>query len=173
MVKYYFRFSIFLAFVSLVLWALYKWETRATTASTAPSAHAVLPKEDREQLIVDTRHHTITIVKAEGTEIQYLPEVPTTVDIRKDGTVRVMAQKWGPEIRPFIGLAFSDNARFGIGVDILYWHRFNLGAGIAPRVDFRDGRGFVSVDYNLVDNLYVSIGVDHKKTPQAMLSMRF
>ena len=172
MVKYYLRFAVFLILVALVLWVLYKWETRATTVPTTPT-HVVLPKDDKEQLIVDTRHHNITITTPKGTTHTYLPDVPTVIDIRKDGTVKVTAQTFGYEMRPFIGLAFSDNARFGFGADLLYWQRFNLGVGLAPRVDFRDGRAFIAVDYNIQDNLFVSVGLDHKKTPMAMLSMRF
>lgn len=168
MFKRYTALAALLALVLLGLWLLFR--VRPGDGRLAPGAP--LPNDDREQLIVDPRNHTIIIRRPSGDTVTHLPDKQTVIDVRKDGTTRVTSSQIGWELRPFVGMGYSNDAHIGVGVDGAYWKAVDLGAGVRWNFRMTDPRVFVAVSYNVKDNLRVSITIDHKKNPGLMLSIR-
>lgn len=181
------RYTMIAGLLGLTLLGLYLFIRmhlrRAITGTMTGSAGArqvALPTNDTERIIVDPRKHTLTVVKENLTPggkpsvtTTTLPDRQSTVDIHKDGSVAVTAPQLGIELRPFLGVGYSDDARLAIGADVLYWKRLDLGLGVQPNFHMADARGFLSLSYNLVDNLRITATIDHKKTPGIFLSARF
>lgn len=159
--------------IAVFFGVIFMWGRHSRTVSVGPTTPPILPKEDKEQIIVDTRHHTITRVTEKGTQVTYLPEKPTVIDLRKGGDVVVHSPQYGYQVRPYVGLVFSDDARGALGLDLFYFKRLNVGMGMALRFDGRDGRLYAALSYNVSGNMYAAVTLDHKKTPGAMLALRF
>jgi hypothetical protein len=125
------RYKIYLAVT--ILAGVFVWGrcSRAKIPPTTPKPAVVLPKEDKEQIIVNPIKHTITVVTAQGATTQTLPERNSTIDVRKDGMVKVTAPQYGRELRPFAGVFFSDHVRLGAGLDCFYLKKLDLGFGLA------------------------------------------
>lgn len=167
------RYLILISLLALVLLGLWLLAFRSgKPLSNNPVTGAPLPKDDTEQIVVDPRNHTIIIRRPNGDIVTHLPDKQTVIDVRKDGTVKVTSPQWGLEMRPFLGLGYSDDARLGIGIDAFYWKRLDLGTGVQTNTHGADPRAFISFSYNLKDNLRVTLTLDHKTTVGAMLSLR-
>lgn len=167
------RYLILISLLALVLLGLWLLAFRSgKPLSNHPITGAPLPKDDTEQIVVDPRNHTIIICRPSGDIVTHLPDKPTVIDIHKDGTVKVTAPQWGLEARPFIGFGYSDDVRFALGLDGLYWKRLDLGGGIQVTVRGRDPRAFIGLSYNVKDNLRIHLTVDHTKQVGVLLSLR-
>src|SRR5215510_1178603 len=59
-----------------------------------------LPKDDREVVTYDEKRHRVSVTTESGTTTAYSRN--PTVEVRKDGTIRVDAHLWGRELRPFL-----------------------------------------------------------------------
>jgi hypothetical protein len=138
----------------------------------SPTVPSALPPSDKEQIVVDPRNHTLVIKRLTGTTVTHLPDRQSVIDIRKDGTTTVTASQFGLECVPFVGLGYSDNVRISLGLDGLYWKALDLGAGIGITPSGTNPRVFISLGYNVKDNLRVAFTVDHTKQPGIMLSLR-
>lgn len=132
----------------------------------------VLPKGDREQIIVDPVKHSLIIVRPTGNETISLPDRPTMIDVKTDNTVQVTSPQWGFENRPFVGAIVSDRFRVGAGVDFLYFKRFDLGAGAASAVNKLDVVGFGALSYNVYSNCRVGITYDTGRRVGAVITVR-
>jgi hypothetical protein len=131
----------------------------------------VLPPDSKEQIIVNPIKHSLIIVRPGKTETVTLPDRPTVIDVKKDGTVKVTASQFGFESRPFLGLSASlDGGHIALGVDGLYWKRLDLGGGV--QFNGAGARVFVSLSCNVWSNTRVGITFDHKQTVSALLSVR-
>lgn len=178
--QYIVRYTVIAGFLGLVLLGLYlylrvhsAYSVRGGSASAIQDGPVALPKDDTQQIIVDPRNHTLIITKPGSRTVTHLPDVPTVIDVKKDGTTVVTAPQWGLEVRPFIGFGFSDDARLALGIDWLYWKRLDLGAGIQTTFKATEPRAFVSLSYNVKDNLRVTATYDHTRKAGAFLSLRF
>ncbi len=99
-----------------------------------------------------------------------------SIEIRKDGTVRITSRTYGSEISPFIGLGIDAQARGrgALGVNLFYWQRYEFGGGLTVGAGASAPiRAFVHASYNVWNNTHMSAGVDNHKTPFAMLSVNF
>lgn len=168
------RYAIMLGSLVLIVALAIVWlQHRGESGPSGVIPPHVLPQNDRQQIIVDPRRHVLTIVTEKGTQNTYLPDRPTVIDLRKNGDVVVKSPQYGLQVRPYVGLSFSDDARGALGLDLFYWKRLNVGAGMALRFDGRDGRLYLAVSYNVASNLFACVTFDHKQTPGAMLALRF
>lgn len=131
-----------------------------------------LPENVSEQIIIDPRRHTIVFRRTDKVVVTHLPDKVTTIDILKDGRIKVSSPQWGLEARPFVGLGFSTDAHFAVGLDGAYWKRFDVGGGVRWNFGLTDPRFFLGLTYNMKDNLRIGITIDHKKAPGLMLSLR-
>ena len=146
--------------VVAVLAGMFLWGRCNRPGPSVPKAAAVLPVEDKEQIKVDPVKHTITIQTPTGTKTVTLPDKVSTIDIRKDGTVKVTSPQFGFQLRPFAGAYYSDALRFGAGADLGYWKRLDLGLGIAGGSSAHTVV-FAQLSYNVWDNLGASLTYDH------------
>src|SRR5229473_686209 len=100
------------------------------TTDTKNMLPAVLPSNEVERIQVNPDNHTLTIVTKTGTKTVTLPDRTSTIDVLKTGGVKVTSPQFGLEHHLFIGIAVSDDARLGIGADMFYWKRLDLGVGV-------------------------------------------
>jgi len=143
------------------------------------------PPTDNAKIIVDEQRHTITTVVANpgrpgskgnsqpvGRTI-YLPP-HASVEVGKDGSIKVNARTWGTEVSPWLGFAYSDRARLTLGLDLLYWHRWEVGPfiGFAISGPFSVRAG-ARVSFNVWSNTSLYVGVDNRGTPTGGISFKF
>jgi hypothetical protein len=140
----------------------YKRSASVTGPLTNVSKRVILPVQDREQVLVNPLSHKITIVTATGTKTETLPDRDSTIDIQKDGMVKVTAKQLGFEHIPFAGMYYSNGVRYGAGLDIGYFKKLDLGVGMAG------GSGlntvvFAQLSYCFYHNVRASITYDHQQ----------
>lgn len=134
----------------------------------------VLRPDTKEQIIIDPRNRRIQIVTENGVKQTTLPDRPSTIDILKDGTVKVNAPQIGWETSPFIGVgyALSGGQLLG-GVDLAYWKKLDLGVGVAMNPTYvQDARLFVGVSYCFYSNTSLMLGIDNKQMPLIGIKVR-
>ncbi len=173
------RYAVLLGLPGLVLLALYlvfrnySGSGLPDTLGDSPNAPgATLPRNVAEQIVIDPRKHTMVFKRNGKTVVMHLPDKQTVITLKESGQILVASPQWGLEVRPFIGLGFSTDAHFGIGLDGVYWRRFDVGGGIRWNFGLTDPRFFLALTYNMKDNLRIGITIDHKKAPGLMLSLR-
>src|ERR1035438_10221296 len=120
----------------------------------------VLPSSDVEQIRVDPITHKLIILTSKGTQTITLPDQVSTIDVRKDGTVKVTSPQFGLQFRPFVGMYYSDVLRFGAGADLVYWKRLDLGIGMAGGASLHTV-AFAQLTYCVWDNVGASLTYDH------------
>ncbi len=106
---------------------LYKCQRKRDTIISNP----VLAPGVKEKIIINPLRHSIVIVTPEGTKVTNLPDRPSSIEIFKDGKVKVMAPQWGYEAVPFIGIGYSNQLNDYIGLDVFYWKRLDLGTAFS------------------------------------------
>jgi hypothetical protein len=128
-----------------------------------------------EKLIVNPANHTLVMVTSSGhTQTVFLPDRPSSIEVGKDGKVKVSVRAFGTEVVPFIGFAYSDQARLALGVSGLYYKRFDLGAALFPTVSGKFTiRAGVVVSYNVASNTSLFLGVVNTGSPIGGISLKF
>jgi len=126
----------------------------------SPSIQPVLPSADTEQIRVDPSTHQLIIVSPEGTKTVTLPDKISTIDVLKDGSVKVTSPQMGFQLRPFVGAYYSDAMRFGLGADLGYWKRLDIGIGIAGGASSHTV-AFAQLSYNVYSNTSIALTYDH------------
>ena len=122
-----------------------------------PIVPNVLPPE---QIIVDPVHHSLIITTPHGTQTVTLPDHPSVIDVHPNGTVKVTSPQYGFQVRPFAGVYYSDALRFGVGADLGYWKKLDLGIGIAGGAAAHTV-AFAQLSYCVWDNVAASLTYDH------------
>ena len=133
---------------------------------------AVLPSNDKEQILVDPIRHTLIIVKPTGNTTLTLPDHSSTIDIRKDGTVQVMSPQFGWEHRPFVGVHGSDYFRIAAGMDAYYFKKLDLGFGAAGRIGNFTPIAFVQLSYSFYDNCRIGVAYGTNRYIGGTLTVR-
>lgn len=122
--------------------------------------HVTLPKNDKELLHYNENTHIITVTTSKGTTTTYSRN--PTVEVRKDGTVKVDAHVWGLEHDPIIGFGYQDTARFYGGVNLLYIRQFDL--FVAVGMPASQGRIFIKPliggSWNVWRDCALNVGVN-------------
>src|ERR1700690_986871 len=90
-----------------------------------------LPLEDKEQIVIDPVKHKLIVITPSGPKVSTLPDRESTIDIKKDGTIKVTSSQLGIEARPFAGIFYSNGLRYGAGVDGFYFKKLDIGIGLA------------------------------------------
>jgi hypothetical protein len=137
-----------------------------------PTVPNVLPPNDKEQIIVDPVKHTLIIVRPGGNETVTLPDRPSVIDIRKDGSVSVTSKQFGFEHRFFLGLDGSDAIRGMAGMDFGYWKKLDLGVGVMGQFGNYTPRVFAMVSYNVYSNCRVGVTIDNTQHVGIGLTVR-
>ncbi len=164
-------YALILLVVGTAYWLLRRHDARVDKAISSTT----LAPTDQAKIIVDEKHHVITtIVRGGPVKRTFLPPHVTSVTFGKDGKVTVSARSFGTEASPFIGFTYSDNARLAVGLDLLYWHRWEVGPFIATSVSGRlSVRAGLKVSYNVYSNTSLFVGIDNQKTPTGGISFKF
>ncbi len=150
----------------------------------------VLKENEKQKIIVDTKHRTVSVVRRVGSPSRpgdTIPQVTkTTEGVREvvvtetdDGEITVTAITAGFICEPGLSLYYSDRARLGLDVQVAYWHSYGLllGAGVNLGEGPRTIRAHVAVSRTLPLNLFrntsVFVGVDNKKDVVGGLRISF
>lgn len=139
-----------------------------------------LKPSEQTKFIVDPRRHTITTVtrRADGgtdTKATFLPTTGASISIGKDDSVLVTSRSWGTEISPFVGVALGSDirGRATLGLNLFYVQRWEVGGGLLLNTDVHDTRLFTHVSYNAYNNIYISLGIDNRRTAHVMAGLKF
>ena len=126
----------------------------------------VLGPQDTHKLIIDPKKHTLTDVSHKGITVQYLPNTPTGIVVKKTGEIVVLGRKGGTEFSPSLGFAYSDTARLFLGAGLLSWQKWELNLGLAPTVSGRFSlTAIASISYNIYSNTSLFVGIDTRHSP--------
>lgn len=146
----------------------------------------VLGPDERGKIIVDPVKHKITTVtrNADGSEKvkdTYLPDRPSVITEDKNGKVTVVTQKFGTEVRPYLGVggALDGSPRVHAGADLWYFHKLDLGAGLDFNAgvmrsvsEFSDTRLSVNASYNVWSNTSLALSFDNHKVVGLFVKVR-
>lgn len=119
-----------------------------------------LPKNDKAVITYDENRHRVGTTTANGTTWQYSRN--PDIEIRKDGTVKVNTHMWGTELRPFLGLGYSDTGRGYIGCYLFYFRQFDAGASFGWTADNRKPafQPMLSLSWNFWSNTSLNVGAN-------------
>src|SRR5579863_5574322 len=106
------------------------------------ASSTTLTPDQKEKIVVNPEKHTIEVVTKNPngtttTTTTFLPDRPTQIIEDKNGKLKIIDHKFGVEKRPYIGVGGSldGSPRVHAGVDLWYFHKLDLGAGL----DFNAG----------------------------------
>lgn len=122
--------------------------------------HITLPSKDKELIVYNENRHTISVTTAKGTTTAYSRN--PSVEIRKDGTVKINKDAWGTELRPFLGVGYSDTGRAYAGFQLLYFHQFDAGASFGWTADANKAsfQPMLSISWNFWSNTSLNVGAN-------------
>ncbi len=139
----------------------------------------LLPVKDKAIITYNENRHEITVTTPTGTDIRYGRN--PTVEVQKDGTVKVNAHSWGVEVRPFLGLGYSDTGRAYVGCQFFYFRQFDASASFGWTADNRHAafQPMVAIGWNFWSNSSLNLGINpltiaglSKPEPALFLSVR-
>ncbi len=172
----------------IVLVALVSWKGCRMLQKKQDSAatSTVLGPDERGKIIVDPTKHKITTVtrNPDGTEKikdTYLPDRPSVITEDKNGKVKVVTQKFGTEVRPYLGVggALDGTPRVHAGSDLWYYKKLDLGVGLdfnagvfSSIADFRDTRISANASYNVWSNTSLALSFDNRKVVGLFVKVR-
>jgi|SRR6185295_16089915 len=162
--------------IVLSLGLFYWWRTHKQRQQDLNILSTVLPKDDKEKIIIDPSNHRIDIITADGIKRETLPGMrPSSIEIKKDGSVVVTSPQWGFEHGVFVGGGFSnDGLRFGIGVDVFYYKLLDLGVSATDLTkDLEKPRISLCLSYTVWHETRISLGIDDHNSPNLFVTQRF
>lgn len=144
--------------IGLLLGAYFWFKSRIHDVLVPP--HITLPTNDKEVVSYNENRHIITVTTAKGTTQQYSRN--PKVEIRKDGTVKIDADAWGFEARPFLGVGYSDTGRAYLGCQLFYFHQFDAGAsfGLTANGDKATFQPMLALSWNFWSNTSINVGAN-------------
>jgi len=161
-----------LAFMS-VLAAVFLWGRCGRSASQNPPQPSVLPKDTVVRVTTDpSKNHVRIEQQGQKTLDMFLPDRPSTFEVKTDGTVRVSSAQYGFERKLFFGVFASEHLRIGAGIDLMYWKKLDLGIGLASQIGNYPPVVFAQVSYVVYDNLRLGLTVDNRQRIGGSLSVR-
>ncbi len=132
-----------------------------------------LPVDTIARITVDPEHHHLRVQQRVGKPIDtYLPDRPSTFEIKTTGEIKVSSAQWGLEHRFFFGAFVSEAFRIGAGIDCFYWNKLDLGVGVADRIGNYTPVVFAKVGYIVYSNAQVSLTYDNLGHVGAGISLR-
>lgn len=170
MIKRYLYIAAAVLTLGIAAWVVYYFNHKRDTAIESP----VLAPGIREKIIVDPRHKKLTVITKDRTDVLFLPDRPTSIEIPHTGPIRITRRTWGWELAPFGTVVYTDALRAGVGADYFYWRKVDFGTGVATNVtNFFDIRFFTHLGYNVYSNTSIGIVFDSKQQVGFDLSFRF
>ena len=136
-------------------------------------SNPILAANQKEKIILNPQNHTITVVTKNGTKVSNLPTHTVSVVENNNGTLSIQDRVWGYEFSPWLGFALADKPRYVLGLDLLYFHKLDLGFGIAPDFKSTSVVGVASLGYNIYSNTSIWAGVTSTMAPCAGVKIKF
>jgi len=135
----------------------------------------VLPSNDSEKIAIDPSGHKLLIITKSGTVTKFLPNRPSEIEVRKDGSVVVTASQIGVEHGLFGGGGFqSGNVRVAVGLDLLYLRKWDAGVFVSDEIkDLTKPRIGVILSYTVWHDTRLSVGLDNAGSPNVLITERF
>lgn len=138
-----------------------------------PIVAGPLPPDDIVRITVDPDKHHIRIEQPNQKPIDsFLPDRPSTFEVKKDGKVKISSAQWGLEHHFFFGVTMSDFFRPAAGVDGFYWQKLDLGLGVADRIGSYTPVVFAKASYLVYDNLQLGLTYDNLRHVGVGLTVR-
>ena len=167
--------------VLLALLGYHFWHKYTNKKDQAITSTILQPNEQRKAIIDPIKHKITTVMRdksgKEVTHDTYLPDRPIAIVETNDGKVKIESRKWGPEMRPYLGIGVDNRFRVGVGVDVLYWNKFDsgFGLGIYPEEHFKldDVTANFNISYNIYSHTSLGVSVNSQKYPGLILKVRF
>jgi hypothetical protein len=140
--------------------------------SHTPASHVLLPKNDKEQIHINSSRHTITIVTPGKSTTEFAKN--PTIEVRNNGQIVVARHITGFEVSPTLGASYGDKLRVALGSDLFYLYRFDVGvSGLIANGGTNVFRLGVTCSYNLYDSTSIFVGLDSAKSPIGGIKLRF
>lgn len=165
--------------IAVFLGIIFMWGRYSGRAARPSSIPVVLPGNDVEQIRVNPSTHQGIIVTPRGTQTFTLPDRVSTIDVRKDGSVKVTSPQMGFETHPFVGVGYGQGTRLYLGADLGYYKKVDAGLGIATpdlldrsSQKFNDFRFGAFGSYTVYSNTRATLGIDTQKAVHFVLSVR-
>jgi hypothetical protein len=168
MIKLRYKIGAILA----VLLGIFLWGRYGKSPFGPPGVNTILPANELEQLQIDPSKHRISILNSSGLKVLTLPDRNSTVDIYKNGSVKITSPQFGFEHHIFIGGMLSDVPRVGIGVDLGYWKRLDFGLGAADQIGPHVPVVFGKISYNFWSNMQGGVTYDNMKHAGLAVTVR-
>ncbi len=124
-------------------------------------ANPILAPDVKEKITINPLKRTLIVATQTGTTVTTLPDRPSSIELLKNGKVRVSAPQWGFEAIPYIGIGYSRQVNDYIGLDFFYWKK--LDAGFAFSFDRLkvDSLGLpLTLSYTVWHNLRLTVGYE-------------
>ena len=156
-----FKISVgLLAFLSLLLFGLYKYVAMRLAKSDSTHSVAVLPNKDKERITFNEKTHVLMVQTSKGTIKEYAKN--PDIQIQKDETVKINRHLSGFENNLFIGAGYGDTGRILLGDNLVHFGRIDLGGAIAwsPDANVVAFKPVLTLGYNVWDNVSVGVGVN-------------
>lgn len=133
--------------VSLIVIAIvaaFAWFKGCFKSAELPQFNLPLTEDTTAQVAITDR--TVAIRTKKTTKASYVPEGGTAiVTVKTDGAVNLHVQSAGFTVRPELGLLITNQARGVVGLQLAYWNRLELHAGLA----YPNLVGWAGVGYRL------------------------
>lgn len=137
-------------------------------------ASPVLLPGVKEKLVIDPVTHTLRAVTQSGSHTIYLSNRPSSVELTDKGELKITDKQFGTELTPTIGFAYGDLARIALGLNLFYWHRWDLGLSLYPSVSGSFSlKAGPTISYNVYDNTSLFVGIVSGLSPMGGLSLKF
>ena len=137
---------------------------RSCVKASMPQAskpHAVLPRDVKEQVSINSEKHTVTVTTQTGSKTEFAKD--PIISVNKTGDVSVSRGVYGAEHLPSLGIGYGGDARLYLGASVYYVYELELNTQLAFALS-PHAPAFVepvlSVGYNFYGNTSVFIGVN-------------
>jgi len=156
------------------------WVHHAKKGDQSVSSVTLQPNQ-KEKIIVDPVKHKITVVTKnvngkEHTSTTYFPDRATSIVEDNNGKLSIQERKWGPECKLYTGIGgdVEGSFRAHLGIDFLYLHSFDVGAGLAfNTTEIKDTRADLNLSYNFYSHTSLALSFDNHHVIGAFLKVRF
>lgn len=132
-----------------------------------------LGPDDAGIALINPLRHEITFVTPKGVTKRFLPDTPSKLTLKKDGTVTITISEYGFQMRPFVGGAILEKPLITAGLDLFYYKRINLGVGAATDGVAKNTVAIMHVNYNIWRSISPGIVIDSRKNIGLDLSIKF
>ncbi len=138
-----------------------------------PPIPGILKPDEVGQALINPSRHEITFVTRKGTSKHFLPDGPSKLTLKTDGSVVINIPTWGFQLRPFAGAVVSDRLKGEFGLDLIYWNKANVGLAAQGGPRNTPLTAAIHVSYLVWRNTFVGLSFDNQKSVGLTGGIRF